>query len=59
MSTREDELRNDFLKALRRDLPGALQEADERAVILPSGRAHVATALQLAHQYRQRLRLYL
>jgi alkyldihydroxyacetonephosphate synthase len=48
-------LKADFLKAVRRDLPGALQEADERAVILPANRDQVALAMALAYQYRQGL----
>ena len=50
------DLRADFLRAVRRDLPGALQEADGGAVILPTSRDQVALALSLAHQYRQALR---
>ncbi len=49
--------REDFLRAVRRDLPGALQEADGGAVILPANRGQVALALRLAHQYRQQLRV--
>ncbi|MEZ4328396.1 MAG: FAD-dependent oxidoreductase [Polyangiales bacterium] len=48
-------LRTDFLKAVRRDLPGALQEADGRAVILPANRDQVAMAMALAYQNRQAL----
>jgi alkyldihydroxyacetonephosphate synthase len=50
-------LRSDFLRALRRDLPGAFQEADGGVVILPGNRDQVALALALAYQYRQQLRV--
>ena len=47
----------DFLRALRRVLPGAFEEADGGVVILPGNRDQVALALALAYQYRQQLRV--
>lgn len=41
-----------YLAELRRTLPGALQESDGRALLLPRGTLEVATAVRLARSFR-------